>query len=153
MKIEYVNNGKFIIYLNKLYYTFDKSTIESCLSKIIKKLKKLYNIEIYSIFNVECYINDNYGSILVIEREYNPLNLYSKKTDLNIRFYYNSLFLYQIDDYFLKDKLNDVSIYMNNNKIYIDIKDNNIIIILEHIKNILFKDDVLKILNNSVKIK
>ena len=153
MKIEYVNNGKFIIYLNKLYYTFDKSTIESCLSKIIKKLKKLYNIEIYSIFNVECYINDNYGSILVIEREYNPLNLYSKKTDLNIRFYYNSLFLYQIDDYFLKDKLNDVSIYMNNNKIYIDIKDNNIIIILEHIKNILFKDYVLKILNNSVKIK
>lgn len=151
MKIECVNNEKFIIYLNKLYYAFDKSTIESCLSKIIKKLKKLYNIEIYSIFNVECYINDNYGLILVIEREYNPLNLYSKKTDLNIKFYYNSLFLYEIDDYFLKDKLDDASIYMNNKKIYIDIKDNNIIKILEHIKNILFKDDVLKILNNSIK--
>ena len=153
MKTEIVNNDKFIIYLNKLYYDFDKNTIESCLYKILKRLKKIYNIELYSTFNVECYINDNYGVILVIEREYDPFNLYSKKTDLNIKFYDKSLFLYEIDDYFVKNKLDNIDAYIYNNKIYIDIKDNDVINIIEYTKNILFGDIALKIINSTSKIK
>ena len=153
MKTEIVNNDKFIIYLNKLYYTFDKSSIESCLYKILKRLKKIYNVEVYSTFNVECYINDNYGVILVIEREYDPFNLYSKKTDLNVKFYDNSLFLYEIDDYFIRNKFNNIDTYIYNNKIYVDLKDNNVISIIEHTKNILFGDMVLKVISDGNQIK
>ena len=152
MKTEIVNNDKFIIYLNKSYYTFDKNTIESCLYKILKRLKKLYNVEVYSTFNVECYINDNYGVILVIEREYDPFNLYSKKTDLNVKFYDNSLFLYEVDDYFIKNKFYNIDIYIYNNKIYMDIKDNDVINIVEYTKNILFGDIVLKVVSSSNQI-
>ena len=104
MKIEYVSDDEFIIYLNKLYYTFDKSTIESVLTKILKRIKKIYDIELFSTFNVECYINSNYGVILKINREYDPFNLYSKKTNLNVKFYDNSVFLYEIDNYFIDGK-------------------------------------------------
>lgn len=146
MKVEFINSDKYIIYLNKLYYTFSKSTIESCLSKILKKLKKLYNIEVYSTFNIECYINSNYGVIIVIEREYNPFSMYSKKTDLNIKFYDNSLFLYEIDDYFLKNNINNCSVYIYNNKIYFDIKDNDVTCVIEYVKNIIFGDYALDVI-------
>ncbi len=144
MKIDYVCDDKFIVYLNKLYYSFDKSTIDVCLGKIIKRLKKKYDIEIYSNFNVECYINDNYGIILVIKKEYDPFSLYSKKTNINIKFYKDALFLYEIDDYFLKEKFKESSIYIYKNKLYIDIKNSNIFYILEHIKSILFGNNALK---------
>lgn len=141
MKIEYVSNDEFIIYLNKLYYTFDKSTIESILTKIIKRLKKMYNTQVFSTFNVECYTNKSYGVILKINREYDPFNLYSKKTNLNVKFYDNSVFLYEIDNYFIEGKK-----YIYKNKIYIDT--DNVDDILEHINSIIYGDLVLKIINN-----
>lgn len=141
MKIEYVSDDEFVIYLNKLYYTFDKNSIESILTKILKRVKKMYDIEIFSTFNVECYINTNYGVILKINREYDPFNLYSKKTDLNVKFYDNSMFLYEVDNYFIDGKK-----YIYKGKIYIDTnKVNNI---LEHINNIIYGDRVLKIINS-----
>jgi len=143
MKIEYVSDDEFIIYLNKLYYTFDKSTIENVLTKILKRIKKMYNVELFSTFNVECYINNNYGVILKINREYDPFNLYSKKTNLNVKFYENVLFLYGIDNYFIKDNCNK---YIYKNKVYIDTSD--IDDILEHINSIIYGDMALRILNS-----
>lgn len=141
MKIEYVSDDEFIIYLNKLYYTFDKNSIESILSKILKRVKKMYNIEIFSTFNVECYINSDYGVILKINREYDPFNLYSKKTNLNVKFYDNSIFLYEVDNYFIDGKK-----YIYKGKIYIDTK--SVYNILEHINNIIYGDKVLRIINS-----
>lgn len=143
MKIEYVSDDEFIIYLNKLYYTFDKSTIESILANILKRIKKMYNIELFSTFNVECYVNNNYGVILKINREYDPFNLYSKKTNLNVKFYDNSVFLYEIDNYFIKDNCKK---YVYKNKIYIDT--DNVNDILEHINSIIYGDMALGILNS-----
>jgi len=143
MKIDFVNNDKFVIYLNKYYYTFDKNTIEECLTKVLKRLKKIYNIEVYSTFNVDCYINDNYGIILVIKREYDPFSMYSKKTNLNIKFYDKSLFLYEVEDYFIKDKI-DCNMYIYKNKIYIDTKD--VFNIIEHINNIIYGSSALKVM-------
>ena len=148
MKIKFVNDNYFIVYLNKFYYTFDKNTIESCLSKILKRIKKIYNIEVYSTFNIECFINDNYGVIMVIEREYDAFNIYSKKADLNIKFYDNSLFLYEIDDYFLKSKIDDACIYIYKNKFYLDTKNSDITSIIEYIKNVIFGDDALKVIRS-----
>lgn len=115
MKVEYINNDEYIVYVNNLYYTFDKNNIDNILKKILKRLKKIYDIQIYSTFNVECYVDDNYGIVLEIKREYDPFNLYSKKTDLNINYNYTK-FLYEVDDYFI----NSDNKYIFNNKIYID---------------------------------
>lgn len=141
MKIEYVSNDEFVIYLNKLYYTFDKNNIESILTRILKRIKKMYDIELFSTFNVECYINNNYGVILKINREYDPFNLYSKKTNLNVKFYDNSVFLYEVGNYFIEGKK-----YIYKDKIYIDI--NNVEYILEHINSIIYGDKALRIINS-----
>lgn len=148
MKVEFIDSVKFIVYLNKLYYCFNKNTIESCLYKALRRIKKIYGIEVYSTFNIECYINSNYGVIAVIEREYDSFNMYSKKTDLNIKFHDNSLFLYEIDDYFLKDKIDNSCVHIYNDKMYIDIKDNDVASIIEYTKNILFGNDALNIISN-----
>ncbi len=129
MKIDYINNDEYIVYVNKLYYIFDKNNIDNILKKILKRLKKIYDIQIYSTFNVECYIDDNYGIVLEIKREYDPFNLYSKKTDLNINYNY-TMFLYEVDDYFI----NSNNKYIYNNKIYIDNYK------CEHVLNIIYKD-------------
>lgn len=129
MKVEYINNDEYIVYVNNLYYTFDKNNIDNILKKILKRLKKIYDIQIYSTFNVECYVDDNYGIVLEIKREYDPFNLYSKKTDLNINYNYTN-FLYEVDDYFI----NSDNKYIFNNKIYIDNYK------CEHILNIIYKD-------------
>lgn len=140
MKIEYVSDDEFIVYLNKFYYPFDKSTIENNLTKILKRLKKMYNTQVFSTFDVECYINDNYGVILEINREYDPFNLYSKKTNLNVKFYDNSLFLYEIDNYFIGGKK-----YIYKNKIYIDT--DNVDNILEHINSIIYGEKALRVID------
>lgn len=129
MKIDYINNDEYIVYVNKLYYIFDKNNIDNILKKILKRLKKIYDIQIYSTFNVECYIDDNYGIVLEIKREYDPFNLYSKKTDLNINYNY-TMFLYEVDDYFI----NSNNKYIYNNKIYIDNYK------CEHVLNFIYKD-------------
>lgn len=115
MKIDYINDNNYVVYINNLYYTFDKTNIDILLKKILKRIKKIYDIQIYSTFNIECFIDNDYGIVLEIKREYDPFNLYSKKTDLNINYNYTN-FLYEIDDYFI----NSNNKYIYNNKIYID---------------------------------
>ena len=147
MKIEYINNNEYIVYLNKYYYCFNKDTIDRYLNKIFKRIKKEYNIDIYSTFNVRCYINNIYGVILNIKRDNDPFLKYKEKTNTNIVFYYDSTFLYEISDYFIKDKL-DCNVYKYDDKYYIELKKDNFNI-CEHINKIIFGDRVLKIINNS----
>lgn len=146
MKIDYINNYEYTIYLNKYYYTFDKDTIEKCIFKVLKRLKKEYNIDIYSTFNIKCYINDYYGIILNIIKETDPFLKYKEKTNTNIKYYEKSIFLFEIDDYFLKNKLK-CKVYMYNKKHYIELMD-DYFNICEHINNIVFGDKILKIINN-----
>lgn len=129
MKIDYINDNNYVVYINNLYYTFDKTNINILLNKILKRLKKIYDIQIYSTFNIECFIDNNYGIVLEIKREYDPFNLYSKKTDLNINYNYTN-FLYEVDDYFI----NSNNKYIYNNKIYVDNY------ISEHIIKIIYKN-------------
>ena len=148
MKIKYINDEKFIVYLNKYYYTFSKNTIDSCISKILKKLKKKYNIDIYESFNIDCYIYDNYGIVLVIKQEFNPFSKYSKTSDININ-YYNNKFLFLISDYFIKDKIN-CDVYNHKNKYYLDLKDNDYDIISEFYEDIIYSD-LVNVIKNEKK--
>jgi len=143
MKIEYINSDKYIIYLNNYYYHFDKSTIEKTIDKVLKILKKKYNFDLYCIFNIDCYICGSYGIILVLKKEFDPFIKYSKKTNINIDFYDDN-FLFEVDDYFIKDKI-DCDIYKYKDKYYLDLKGNDYLPISEHINKIIFGNDTLKI--------
>ena len=102
MKCECIETNVYKVYLYKTYYKYSKETIEGMLLKILQKLKKMYHFDIYAIFDIDCYIDDNFGMILDINREYSPFLLYSKNTDIKMRMH-EVKFLYETDDYFLKD--------------------------------------------------
>ena len=59
MKISVINENEYIVYLNKYYYKYDKEKISNLMKNILAKLKKHYGIEVYSLFNVDCYIVKN----------------------------------------------------------------------------------------------
>ena len=136
MKIICADKNEYKVYINKYYYNYNENNINKLIMKIIVFLKKYYNIEIYSIFNVKCYINDNYGIILEIKREYDPFILYTKDTKI-ILDVINAKMLYSINDYFIKDMFN-IKAYIYNNKYYIDAIDN--ISVFDYIDDIIYKD-------------
>lgn len=120
-------------------------TFNDLLKKVFKILKKRYQIQLYSIFNIDCYIDNNYGIILNIKREYDPFSLYSKKTNINVKYHHNSVFLYEIDDILL---FKDYKYYIYNNKYYLKLDVNNISI-FDNVNDILFDEEVFNIINNN----
>lgn len=142
MKIVCISRNIYKAYINKYYYQYDKETINKCISKILLFLKKNYNVEIYSIFNIKCYINNAYGIILEIEREYDPFSLFSKNTNLKIEFCDNPIFLYKIDDYFIS---NDKK-YIYKNNYYINATDK--MDVIEHISEVIYGDIVKVIIDH-----
>ena len=147
MKILCINKDKYVIYLNKYFYKCNKDNISEILSKIFINLKKLYSLEVHSIFNIKCYTNEYYGTILEIEKEYDPFSLYTKKTNANIKFYNDSKFLFEIEDYFTKDKIKS-NIYIYNNKYYLEILE-DYTKIAEYVNNILYGNKVNDIIGNN----
>lgn len=144
MKCECIETNVYKVYLYKTYYKYSKETIEGMLLKILQKLKKMYHFDIYAIFDIDCYIDDNFGMILDINREYSPFLLYSKNTDIKMRMY-EVKFLYETDDYFLKDRVNS-KIYIYKNRFYLDL-DDEYIKICEYVDDIIYKDN--KLINNN----
>lgn len=140
MKVSYIIDNKYIVYLNNNYYSFSKDTIEKCISKILLFLSKKYNLDIHSTFNIKCYIG-KYNTILEIEKEYDPFSIYTKKTDLNIKFI-NTLILYKLKDYFIYPIK-----YKYNNSYYID--EVNDIKLLEHIDSMIYGSIANNIVNNN----
>ena len=144
MKIEYISNEKFIIYVNKYYYSYSKDTIKDFIMNILKIIKKKHNIDIYSLFKIICYKYDLYGMIMVINRKNDTFYKYAKKTEIDIKII-DDIFLFEIDDYFLNNKV-DGKLYIYNNKYYIELNEYDLNIV-EHINKIIFGDEVIRIKN------
>ena len=142
MKIVCTDKNNYKVYINKYYYQYNENDINKFVMKIILFLKKNYNVEIYSIFNINCYLNNNYGMILEIKRDYDPFILYSKDTKVILNII-NVKMLYCISDYFIKDLFN-IKVYTYN-KYYIDAI--NDIRVFEYIDDIVYSDTD-KIINN-----
>ncbi len=142
MKVEYITDDKYIIYVNKQYYNFDKNDIKTFIMNILKIIKKKHNIDIYSLFKINCYKYDLYGIIFVINRKNDTFYKYAKKTDVDIKII-DDIFLFEIDDYFLNNKV-DGKLYIYNNKYYIELNAYDLNIV-EHINKIIFGDEVIRI--------
>ncbi len=139
MKIYYVNNEKFICYVNKSYYKYSKDTINNLLVKIIKILSKKYNIDTYGNYDVKCHIDFNYGIILELDKEVDEFSKYIRKANLNITFL-EEKFIYEINDYLYFKNKNKV--YILNNKFYIKSEDCNYDDICEFCNKIIYGKDL-----------
>jgi deoxycytidine triphosphate deaminase len=111
MKIEYLDDTNFIIYLNKYYIKDlnldDKKNIEEYFKKMFVNLKNNYGLDIYGYYDIRVYVNHLYGLIIdVFKLSSEYYKLYSNKVDMKIIIDPNNTFLYEIDDYFIIDKVN-----------------------------------------------
>lgn len=148
MKYECIEADRYRVYLCN-NYKYNKENIKEELLKILQKLKKVYHFEIYAIFHIDCYIDDDYGIILEINKDSSPFFLYSKKTDIKLKIHDNYKFLYEIVDYFIKNKVN-CNIYIVDNKLYLELKD-DYMKISECIENIIYKEDDIEYIKNSIE--
>jgi len=131
MKI--LNEKKLIIYLSNQYLDMKKiiniDDLEEYFKEILKILKETYNIEVFGLYNVDVYIDLEYGMILEFEKEELDFEYSHNQIDMKIKINY-SKFLYKTYD--LDVEKND-KIYIYKNSYYI-----------EKIKNIEFYEIIYK---------
>lgn len=112
MKI--INDEIMKIYLNKdylKYKNYNISKIEGNFKQIFETLKYCYNIEINGFYDIDVYIDKNYGIIIEMKKEDIDFDFYDQ-VDMKISFH-NQKFLYQIEDIKRNKK-----IYKYKNKFY-----------------------------------
>lgn len=159
MKIVTPTDDMTILYLNKYYIKdvdyHNKSSIESYFKKIIFNLKKNYNIHMSGFYNVNIYINNNYGIIITLDRIDEDF-LFNNIIDMKIIFHFNSDILYEINDYYLIKQISfEGNIYFYKDNFYINpniIDDINMLKILEFSK-IIYNDKINDIINDGILIK
>lgn len=130
MKIN-VSDEDIIIYLNK-YYTkqidfLDLTCLEEYMHDLFLTLKNCYNLKISGYYNIDVYIDNNYGVIITMQHE--DLEYYDylgEQIDTQVAIHNNINFLYKIADFFgVKNCLTniDYSLYKYNNELYIKVND------------------------------
>lgn len=149
MKIEIIGDN-IIVFLNK-YITNnldyrDSKVLESELKKIFDKLEKIYNIKIKGYYDVDLYIDNNYGIIMELDEDDIGYNDFDEIIDMRIRTI-NTRLLYKIDDILPLNIKHTIYLYKKNLYLEIDENINNIEMgkILEN-SEIIYKntDDIIK---------
>ena len=144
MKLKFIDNLNFDIYLNKKNIkdldTNNKTQIEELLKKILNKIKYRYNISIKGFYNVNAYIDKYYGIIFNIKKEeLNYYEYFNGQIDINMKMI-RSNFLYKLDD-IPSNLSNKISIQIINDDIFFEIKEElNLkeeMYLLEHTEKIL----------------
>lgn len=126
MSIHVIDENILDIYLKKeIIKDIDfknKENLEDYLKKIFRILKVKYNIKIEGYYEIDAYIDNNYGVILHLNREdYDYYDYFKNQVDMKISIIDNE-FLYEVDD-IPKSILNKVSIIIEDNKIYLKINE------------------------------
>ena len=136
MRVE-LDNDLYIVYL----YNYDND-IKEVVKYVINELKEYYNVS-YEGYNIKIYINKYYGMILEIKEGYISKN----GINIDLKILSDTLFLYQVDDPL--DYLED-EIYYYDNEFYISAKKSNINLFEN--SNVVYKEDVYKIIGKGIKI-
>lgn len=151
MKIVNLDENCMTIFLNKFYLkdsNFDiKKDLESYFKNLFSKLKKHYNINISGYYNIDVYIDDNYGLVMNLKKEeIEYYDYFDNQIDMRIALK-NNKFLYSVIDLFM---INDILVpnnivYLYKGKYYIDIMDNinaEMMMKLVEFSNIIFDEEV-----------
>ncbi|MDD2203033.1 MAG: hypothetical protein PHT75_04635 [Bacilli bacterium] len=159
MKIEYVNEYNFHIYLNKYYLIDleldDKHCIEEYFKQIFMNLRNNYDLDIYGYYNIKVYTDKQYGIIIDVFKLSNDyFKVPGNKVDMKIMINSDSIFLYEITDYFLVELFKDYikNIYYKDENYYLELCKNVdevfYLYLMEH-SRILFNDQVHEIMATS----
>lgn len=162
MKIEYIDDNNFYIYLNKFYLTNleldDKQCVEEYFKKIFINLKNNHHLDIFGYYNIRVYSNKHYGLIVdVFKLKSDYFKLSSNKVDMKIMIESDSIFLYEIDDYFyiLSNKQYIKNVFYKDKKYYLELQDevddSFYHYLFEHC-NIIFNDEAYEVLTSGIKI-
>ena len=153
MKIINLDENCMTIFLNNYYFKSEetdiKKDLEGYFRNLFLKLQKYYDINISGYYNIDVYIDDNYGIIINLKKEeVEYFDYFDNQIDMRIVLK-NNKFLYEISDIFNINNIKDCDIYLYKDKCYIDLK-NNINSMLEIIEfvNIIYDDSVDKIRNS-----
>ena len=145
-------DNKIIVFLNK-QINFKQINLEKYFKKLFIKFKNNYHMELYGYYNINIYIDKFYGSVIEIENEDLDYYNYFNQIDMEVKLNEN-VFLYEIDyEYLNKNIINNSNIYKLKDKIYIQIKDNNILNKILEYSNIIYGEKINYILRNSKKVK
>ncbi|HHT38073.1 MAG TPA: hypothetical protein GXZ95_01505 [Mollicutes bacterium] len=162
MKVEYVNDYNFYLYLNKDYLIGldldNKESIENYFKAMFLKLKKNHHMDIYGYYNIKVYANKNYGLIVDVFKLGNDyFKMPNNKVDMKIAIDKDNVFIYELDDFFFTKKYeeNIKNVYYKNQKYYIELNKNVdetfYLYLMEH-SNIIFDDDAYEIITTSFKL-
>lgn len=108
MKVEYITDNNFIIYIKKEYMEFKN------INEVFDKLNELYDINNTGYYSIDLYKDNNYGVILEILNIDPEIFSYKLNVDLNI---INTKFYIELEDI-------EKDFFFYNNKMYKEI--NNI---------------------------
>lgn len=162
MKIEYVEEDNFYIYLNKCYLSDleldNKKSVEDYFKKMFLNLKNNHHLDIYGYYNIKVYANKQYGIIIDVFKFNNDyFKMPSNKVDMKIIIDSDNKFLYEIDDYFFasKHKKDIKNIYYKNGKYYLelnnDVDEIFYLYLIEH-SHVIFSDYADDIMATSLKM-
>lgn len=161
MKVEFIDDQSFYIYLNKQYLPNleldNKKCVEEYFKKIFVNLKNCYHLDIYGYYNIRVYHNMQYGIIIDVFKLSNDyFKTPGNKVDMKIMIDTDNPFLYEVEDYFFtlpfRNGLKDV--YYKEGKCYLKLNDevDNLfyLYLMEH-GRIVFDDEAYEILTSGIK--
>lgn len=155
MKVEFIDENNLTVYLNKLYLKDtkfkDKVEIECYFKRLFRELKNRYNLELSGLFDIQVYINEDYGIVLSINKDdADYYDYFINQMDMRVNVLIDSKLLYRIPDIFIPTmNLENKNIYYHKNIYYLD---SEICNELFEFCSIAFGDEVDEVLDNGVKI-
>lgn len=123
MKI--INNGRVIkLYLNELKIDFsDNIELENYFRKLFLKLKRMFNMSFTGLYDIDIYLDQNYGSVIELKKEeLEYIDYYDNEIDMRIAVH-DVTFLYEIHDIFEIDSKIVKTIYYYKDKFYLELND------------------------------
>lgn len=119
-----LNNNKIIVFLNQIQLNEiefkDEKKLEDYFKTIFIKLNKNYDIDINGYYNIDVYLDDNYGAILEIEDEELDYYNYFNQIDMKLNISKINSFLYEIKYEFIDNNiLNNTICYKSSDRIYL----------------------------------
>lgn len=159
MKVEKLDDGKLIVFLNNLYLKKNSFSLKNNLEKYFKslfiKLNEFYDIEIKGFYDINIYQDNLFGIILKLEKgDLDFYDFYDDHIDMKIRIMKKEKFVFKLDKFSMLNKeiLDYCRIYQYNNSFYVipkrTLNDINIGFILENSK-IIYGEDAYKIINKA----
>lgn len=151
-------DDEYTIYLNNYIIRnidfFNNEELEKYINSVFNKLKKIYNIVLNGYYNIDIYIDNNYGAIINIKKDdIEYYDYFSDQIDTQIIIHNNSNFLYKVKDFLdIKNNIqSNFSLYKYYDELYIKLNDeideNKLGFILEYCEEICY--DIEKIIQKN----